>query len=59
MSDRAEILMLPGYSGDGYGYGGGIVLSIRGKAIPLGEGSEAKDLAEEIARRWNSLEDPK
>jgi len=51
----ARVTYLPSYSGDGYGYGGGVILSIGNHAIPLGEGYEATKLAEEIARRWNAM----
>ena len=57
MSERmmkAEVRIMPQYSGDGYGYGGGAVLCIGRFAIPLGEHPEAMTLAHDIARAWNA-----
>ena len=51
---RAIVSVLPSYSGDGYGYGGGAIVSIGDVAIQLREGHVARKLAEEVARRWNS-----
>lgn len=51
--DRARVAQLPSHSGDGYGYGGGAVLIIGEHAIQFGEGSDAYQLAKEVARRWN------
>lgn len=50
---EAVVTTLPVYSGDGYGYGGGTVLTIGNRSIQFGEGFEAYKLAEEVARRWN------
>ena len=52
--EKAEVRFLPTYSGDGYGYGGGVILCIGRFAIPLGEHPDADKLALEIARRWNA-----
>lgn len=50
---KAIASFLPGYSGDGYGYGGGAIVTIGDRSISLGEGHEAAWLAMEIANRWN------
>lgn len=50
----AVVSYLPSFSGDGYGYGGGAIVSIGDVAIQFGEGYAAKKLADEVARRWNS-----
>lgn len=50
----AVFSLLPVHSGDGYGYGGGAVVTIGDRSIQLGEGYIAKMLAEELARRWNA-----
>lgn len=54
---EARVAILPVYDGDGYSYGGGVLLIIGEHAIPLG-GSvmdpSPRSLAQEIARRWNA-----
>lgn len=45
---------LPRFTGDGYDYGGGAVVTIGDKSILLGEGSDARILARELVRRWNA-----
>jgi hypothetical protein len=50
---EAVVSWLPFHSGDGYGWGGGVILTIGSHAIPIGEGPMANELAKEIARRWN------
>lgn len=55
---QAALSWLPFNSGDGYSYGGGAILVIGDKAIPLGEGYQSGKLGEELARRWNG-EGPK
>lgn len=57
-SDLAVVSHMPGFSGDGYSYGGGAVLTIGGLSIPLGEGSRAIDIARELANRWNAALPP-
>lgn len=52
--EGARVSTLPAYSGDGYGYGGGVVVIIGQWAIPLGEGNFALKLGKEIAERWNA-----
>lgn len=38
MSDqKAVVAFLPSHSGDGYGYGGGAIVVVEGKAISFGE----------------------
>lgn len=53
-TSAATACKLPEHSGDGYGYGGGAVVVIANRAIPIGEGYASHQLAEEIARRWNA-----
>jgi len=53
-NDKAVVSHLPGFSGDGYGYGGGTVLTIGSRSLLLGEGEAANELAWEIANRWNA-----
>lgn len=53
---KATVSYLPHNSGDGYGWGGGVILTIGQFAIPLGEGRAASALAEEMAARWNKIE---
>lgn len=50
---QATVAFLPWNEGDGYNWGGGALLVIGETAIPLGCGQPAKELAQEIARRWN------
>lgn len=50
----AQAAQLPAHSGDGYGFGGGAVVVIGGRAIVIGEGDGMLALAKEIARRWNA-----
>lgn len=54
ISEKAEIRFMPQHSGDGYGYGGGVVLCIGRFAIPFGEHPDAFSLATEIKRRWDA-----
>ena len=53
-NEKALVSKLPEHSGDGYGWGGGTVVTIGRHSIMLGEGMPAHILAEEIARRWNA-----
>jgi hypothetical protein len=55
---RATVSRLAVFSGDGYGWGGGAVVTIDGMTILLGEGSYSHELAEEIAERWNAANTP-
>lgn len=52
--EYAHTSKLPEHSGDGYGWGGGAVVTIGQHSIMLGEGMQAHLLADEIARRWNA-----
>jgi hypothetical protein len=51
---EARVSYLPSHSGDGYGYGGGAILTIGDVGLPIGEGFVAGRLAEEMAARWNA-----
>lgn len=51
---EARVATLPTHDGDGYSYGGGVLLIIGDCAIPLGARGDAEELAREIARRWNA-----
>lgn len=55
--ERAIKSSLPSYSGDGYGYGGGAVVTIGNASLLFGEGAFAHEFAEEVARRWNAWND--
>lgn len=50
----AELLTLPVHSGDGYGWGGGAVLSFAGMAIQFGDGYAARQVAEHIVDAINA-----
>ena len=50
---EAHLSFLPQGSGDGYGYGGGAIVSLGNRAVFLGEGNNA--LAQEIVDRWNAM----
>jgi hypothetical protein len=50
---EAKISYLPIHSGDGYGFGGGVILTLDDLSFNFGEGPRAKKIAEEIVRRWN------
>lgn len=45
---EARMSFLPVHSGDGYSYGGGVVVTVGKKAILLGEGTEAEVLGHHI-----------
>lgn len=53
-NEDARASKLPEHSGDGYGWGGGAIVTIGSVSIMLGEGPHAHQLAAEIARRWNA-----
>lgn len=53
---RAIVSYLPHGSGDGYGYGGGAIVSYEGHALVIGEGHNSSKLAEHIARALNAYE---
>ena len=52
--DEARVSKLPEHSGDGYGWGGGAIVTIGSVSIMLGDGPDAHQLAAEISRRWNA-----
>jgi hypothetical protein len=49
----ARVLQSPIHGGDGYSYGGSTILAIGRFGIQFGEHSDARALADEIARLWN------
>ena len=53
-NEEARVSFLPVYSGDGYGFGGGTILTIGTLAINLGEAPFTRAIAKEIADRWNA-----
>jgi hypothetical protein len=54
---EARVSRAPYFTGDGYGYGGGAILTIGTRAILFGEGHESGEIAERIARLWNANRD--
>lgn len=58
MTDTAIIATLPTFSGDGYEYGGGTVVTFTmagfSRAIQFGEDQNSRYLAETVAHRWNA-----
>lgn len=50
---KAYVSQMPWRDGDGYSYGGEVILNIGDKALLIGSGRDARELADEIARRWN------
>lgn len=54
----ADILELPYGTGDGYGYGGGCILKIGGKAFYFGQNEGNEGIAKEIVRLWNDAHQP-
>lgn len=51
---KARVSFLPIRSGDGYGYGGGAIVSFDGAAVEFGEGNLAATTAKQIARAVNA-----
>lgn len=51
---QATLSRLPFRDGDGYSYGGDVVVTIGDRSILLGPGGEAEELGAEIVRRWNA-----
>jgi len=60
-AEKAIVSYLPSGSGDGYGFGGGAIVSYHGHALVIGEGQHSGFLAEHIAKALNAYEafDPK
>lgn len=50
----ASVSRLPWRSGDGYGWGGEVVLTIGLQSLLFGNDRADEALAREIARRWNA-----
>lgn len=53
---RAIVSFLPSGSGDGYGFGGGAIVSYEGCALVIGEGWKSAKLAKHIADALNAYE---
>lgn len=51
---KARVSFLPVRSGDGYGYGGGAIVSFDGAAVEFGEGNLAATAAKQVARAVNA-----
>lgn len=51
---KAIVSRMPVGSGDGYGYGGGIILTIGNRSLFVGESHYPQEFAEELAERWNA-----
>lgn len=49
--NKAVVTRMPGYTGDGYNWGGEVLLTIGDRSIPFGN---EFDLVEEVAERWNA-----
>jgi len=49
----AIVSELPSFNGDGYGYGGGYILSINGLAFNLGTSYLSREIAHKLAKLWN------
>lgn len=49
---EARVSRLPWNDGDGYSWGGAVILTIGDLAVQLGKNDEP--IAREIARRWNA-----
>jgi hypothetical protein len=50
----ASVSVMPTHIGDGYGWGGDVILSIGDRAINFGQDKIGEKLALEVAKRWNS-----
>lgn len=55
-AEKAVVSFLPCGSGDGYGFGGGAIVSYHGHALVIGEGQNSRRLAEHIAKALNAYE---
>lgn len=51
---EAQVSRLPSRSGDGYSYGGEVVLTIGDKSIIMGSSTEDYDIACHMAMAWNN-----
>lgn len=51
---QATVSRLPWNDGDGYSYGGQVVLTIGGRSMLFGNSNDDKGFADEIAKRWNA-----
>jgi hypothetical protein len=53
-SGLATVSRFPFRDGDGYSYGGEVIVNIDGISLIIGTGNHAEALAKEIAARWNA-----
>ncbi|PWJ80574.1 hypothetical protein C7441_112116 [Pseudaminobacter salicylatoxidans] len=51
---EAIVSRLPWFYGDGYSYGGQIILTIGGRSVSFGNSGEDELIAIELACRWNA-----
>lgn len=51
----AIVSRLPYSNGDGYNYGGEVILTIGDQSFLIGAGTHTLPLAAEMARRWNAM----
>lgn len=56
MDKRAVVSFLPCGTGDGYGFGGGAIVSYEGHALVIGEAQNSALLAQHIADALNAFE---
>jgi len=49
----AVVSSLPSFSGDGYSYGGGALVTFGDVTVQFGAGRQALALATEVAKRWD------
>lgn len=60
MTERSKAIVsaLPGHSGDGYSYGGSVILTIDTRSLMIGESREDYHFAMQLADAWNAYTEP-
>lgn len=53
---RAHVSRLPWRDGDGYSYGGDVILTIGRRSFACGASKDDEAFAKEVAERWNRCE---
>ena len=53
---QATLSFMPCHTGDGYDFGGAVIVTVGNRSLNFGEGSEARLLAEEFVKRWNNYQ---